>query len=94
MRKAEIAADPTNEWARGIERALRAEAILFEELQDDHVVEPVINVGWKVSVSHFGVEAVVHQGGDAEHMKDVHTLNNEPGRLARWVRIAREEIGE
>lgn len=25
-------------------------------------------------------------------MKDVHTLNEEPERLARWVRIAREEI--
>ncbi len=25
-------------------------------------------------------------------MKDVHTLNNEPGRLPRWVEIAREEI--
>jgi len=25
-------------------------------------------------------------------MKDVHTLNDEPDRLARWVRIAREEI--
>ena len=25
-------------------------------------------------------------------MKDVHTLNNEPERLARWVAIAREEI--
>ena len=24
-------------------------------------------------------------------MKDVHTLNNDPGRLARWVRLAREE---
>ena len=24
-------------------------------------------------------------------MKDVHTLNNEPERLARWVRLAREE---
>jgi hypothetical protein len=27
-------------------------------------------------------------------MKDVHTLNNEPGRLARWVRLAREAIAE
>ena len=27
-------------------------------------------------------------------MKDVHTLNNEPERLARWVRIAREETGQ
>jgi hypothetical protein len=25
-------------------------------------------------------------------MKDVHTLSNEPGRLARWVQLAREEI--
>ena len=24
-------------------------------------------------------------------MKDVHTLNNEPWRLARWVQLAREE---
>ena len=27
-------------------------------------------------------------------MKDVHTLNNESERLARWVQIAREEIGK
>ena len=26
-------------------------------------------------------------------MKDVHTLDNEPHRLARWVQLAREEIG-
>ena len=26
-------------------------------------------------------------------MKDVHTLNNEPARLARWVQIAKEEAG-
>jgi hypothetical protein len=26
-------------------------------------------------------------------MKDVHTLNNEPERLARWVEIAFDEIG-
>jgi len=26
-------------------------------------------------------------------MKDVHTLNNEPERLPRWVAVAREEIG-
>lgn len=26
-------------------------------------------------------------------MKDVHTLNNEPERLTRWVELAREEIG-
>ncbi len=27
-------------------------------------------------------------------MKDVHTLNNEPGRLPRWVQLARETIRE
>lgn len=27
-------------------------------------------------------------------MKDVHTVNNEPERLARWVRLARETIAE
>ena len=27
-------------------------------------------------------------------MKDVHTLNNQPERLARWVEIAREVIEE
>jgi hypothetical protein len=58
----------TGEWARRLERGLRAEALLFEEQRDDHVVEPVINVGWQVRTSNFGVEAVVHQGGDAEHM--------------------------
>ena len=56
------------EWARGIETALRVEALLFEELRDDHVVEPVMNVGWQVRASNFGLEPVVHQGGDAEHM--------------------------
>jgi len=27
-------------------------------------------------------------------MKDVHTLNNQPERLPRWVALAREAIGE
>jgi len=27
-------------------------------------------------------------------MKDVHTLNNEPRRLARWVELAHEEIAK
>ena len=25
-------------------------------------------------------------------MKDVHTLNRQPDRLARWVQLAREEV--
>lgn len=58
----------TGEWARRIEKALRVEAFKFEKLRDDHVVEPVMNVGWRVKGSNFGVEPIVHQGGDAEHM--------------------------
>jgi hypothetical protein len=27
-------------------------------------------------------------------MKDVHTLNNQPWRLPRWVEIAREVVDE
>lgn len=56
------------EWARGIEASIRGEALLFEQLGDDHVVEPVMNVAWRVQASNFGVAPVVHQGGDAEHM--------------------------
>ena len=36
----------------------------------------------------------VAAGGRVELiMKDVHTLHEEPGRLARWVTLAREETG-
>ncbi|MBI5834942.1 MAG: hypothetical protein HZB16_21785 [Armatimonadetes bacterium] len=55
-------------WARGVEAGLRGEILRFEELRDDHVVEPVLNVGWHVATSDYGVQAVVHQGGDAQTM--------------------------
>ncbi len=55
-------------WSCGIEWCLKHEIFLFETLRDDHVVEPVVNVGWKVKTSNFGVEPVVHQGGDETHM--------------------------
>lgn len=57
-----------DEWARRVEAMLRMEIAVFGELGDDHVIEPVINVGWQVKQSNFGVEAVVHQGGDETHM--------------------------
>ena len=50
------------EWARGVEYGLRAAIWQFEELQDDHVVEPVINTNWKVSASNYGVDVVMHHG--------------------------------
>jgi len=58
-------ADP---WARDIEYGLRADIYQFEVLQDDHVVEPFMDASWKVNSGNYGVEVVMHQGGDAEHM--------------------------
>lgn len=55
-------------WARGIERALRAEIWRFEELADDHVVEPWFNVPWQVSASDYGVKPVTHTTDNAGHL--------------------------
>jgi hypothetical protein len=57
----------TDPWSRGVEYGLRDEIYHFEELRDDLVVEPVMNVSWQVSTSNYGVDAVVHQGGDETH---------------------------
>ena len=43
------------EWARRLERDLRFEIWQFEEVRDDHVVEPWLNVNWRVDVSDFGI---------------------------------------
>lgn len=48
-------------WARGVERGLRTEIWQFEELRDDHVVEPYACAGWQVQVSGYGVDVVQHQ---------------------------------
>lgn len=55
-------------WARDVETGLRREIYQFEELRDDHVVEPVANVNWQITSSNYGVEAVVHHGGDETQM--------------------------
>ena len=49
-----------DDWAKKIERGLRVELYRFDILKDDHVIEPWINVGWKVDFSDYGVQAVVH----------------------------------
>ncbi len=58
----------TNEWARGLEHSLRNEIYLFEELKDDHVVEPFINTNWNVNSTDYGVETITHRGGDENQM--------------------------
>ena len=57
-----------DDWARSVEKDLRAEIYRFEILKDDHVVEAVINTNWKVSKSDYGVEVVMHYGGDENLM--------------------------
>jgi len=44
------------DWARELEHALRLEIFVFDSIQDDHVVEPVINCNWFVDCSDYGVE--------------------------------------
>jgi len=48
-------------WAREVENALRTEIWMFEELQDDHVVEPFYNIRWFVEVTGYGVEPEYEQ---------------------------------
>jgi len=49
------------EWARNMEKALRQEIWVFEELQDDHVVEPFQNVNWAVQCGDYGATPEVHR---------------------------------
>ena len=58
----------TDPWARDLEYGLRDEIYHFEQIRDDFVFEPVLNVPWQISTSNYGVEAVTHQGGDDTHM--------------------------
>jgi hypothetical protein len=55
-------------WARGIESGLRNEIARFEELRDDHVVEPFQDVGWRISASDFGVAPVTHTTTNDGHL--------------------------
>ncbi len=43
------------EWARGLERTLRATIFQYEHIQDDSVVEPYIKCNWHVNVSNYGI---------------------------------------
>jgi len=63
-----IECECTDDWARGVESGLRTEIWQFEELKDDHVVEPVLNVNWQVSKSGYGVEVVMHRSEDQTRM--------------------------
>jgi hypothetical protein len=53
------------EWARGLERELRLRILQYERVGDDAVVEPYVNVGWRVDVSDYGLE-IKHTRGDSD----------------------------
>ncbi|MCP4749941.1 MAG: hypothetical protein GY866_03520 [Proteobacteria bacterium] len=53
-------------WAKGIEAGLTIEIYQYEELKDDHVVEPYHNVGWLAQASDYGVQPVEHST-DSHH---------------------------
>jgi len=55
-------------WARGIEWNLREEISRFEELGDDHVVEPWFGCHWCTKVSDYGVQPVTHTTTNDGHL--------------------------
>ncbi len=50
-----------DEWARRVERSLVLQIYQFDVLKDDHVIEPWMQTNWKVKVSDYGVQPIVHQ---------------------------------
>jgi len=49
-------------WARGQELGMRRTIYHYENVSDDSVVEPYINVNWNVSASDYGVEIETIRG--------------------------------
>ena len=47
-------------WARGIEDKLRFTIYEFQTLRDDHVVEPYVQLNWRVNPSDYGVQSKTH----------------------------------
>jgi hypothetical protein len=58
----------TDEWARKIERDLRGRLYHFDTVRDDRVVDAAVSTNWRVNRGNYGVDVVMHQGGDATHM--------------------------
>ncbi len=50
--------------AQELEKVILPEIFRFENLKDDHVVEPVIYTKWDHTISDFGVEVVIHSADD------------------------------
>jgi hypothetical protein len=66
----------SDEWARGWERSLRAELYEHDVVQDDNVIEPWFDVGWRVKATPY-VDASENS---------VHVPTREDGKIGakRW----------
>ncbi|MCE5278784.1 MAG: hypothetical protein ABFD92_18000 [Planctomycetaceae bacterium] len=53
-------------WARGQEYGMRSKLYMFEEVQDDHVVEPTVYAMWGVGSTDYGVQPVTHSAPTAD----------------------------
>ena len=58
----------TQDWARGVERQMRMQLQLVEDIGDDTVLEPRFTVAWHASASGYGVQTTVHRAEDADGM--------------------------
>ncbi len=58
----------TDPWARGMEWYMRYELYCFETLQDDHVMEADLRVGWNINATGYGVAPVAHTAADYDGM--------------------------
>jgi hypothetical protein len=57
------------DWARGLEHAMRLGLYHYEHVQDDSVVDPCLSVNWFVQTSGYGVEVPVERGADSHGRK-------------------------
>jgi len=91
-------------FGRQIERELRATIWKFEELRDDRVVSPCWNLNWQVTVSNYGIDAVVHRPDEGGPMgayrwdpalrdfnRDFHLLKPRTYRVDRAATWASQE---
>jgi len=62
----------TEPWARDLERGLRDLVYRYEQVGDDFVVEPWINIGWDVSLGDYGVEVAKVRADNGERLGSYH----------------------
>ncbi len=86
------------DWARQIENGFRHTIFSFEQVQDDHVVEPYISYGWNVSLGDYGVSSQRQYADNAGKLGSYHwepairDLDADFGKLkARKFSVNRED---